>query len=67
MKAIQLEQSLIDRGLPLRFNISIKIVSLRFKQNNLDVLIARADNAVYLDKNAGRNQVKVAVSCLCYW
>jgi diguanylate cyclase (GGDEF)-like protein len=48
-------------GLPLQFTVSIGVTSLAAKEDNLDVLLNRADKALYAAKEAGRNKVSVAV------
>ncbi len=47
-------------GLPLQFTVSIGVASLVSKEDNLDVLLNRADKALYAAKDAGRNRVSVA-------
>ncbi len=47
-------------GLPLHFTVSIGLVSLASKDDNMDVLFNLADKALYEAKNSGRNRVCVA-------
>lgn len=49
----------ISEGLPLSFNVSIGVTSLFSQEENLDVLLARADKALYLAKESGRNKIHV--------
>jgi len=44
-------------GLPLLFTVSIGVTSLATKEDNIDVLLNRADKALYEAKKAGRNRV----------
>jgi diguanylate cyclase (GGDEF)-like protein/PAS domain S-box-containing protein len=46
--------------LPLSFTVSIGLTTLSSKEDVLDVLLSRADNALYEAKAAGRNRVCVA-------
>jgi diguanylate cyclase (GGDEF)-like protein len=48
-------------GLPLQFTVSIGVTSLAAKEDNLDVLLNRADKAMYEAKETGRNKVSVAM------
>ncbi len=47
--------------LPLRFTVSIGLTILSSKEDTLDNLLSRADNALYEAKNSGRNRVCVAL------
>ena len=47
-------------GLPVKFSISIGVSSLLSVDDNIDVLLNRADRALYAAKNGGRNTVCVA-------
>lgn len=49
-------------GLPLKFTVSIGVVSLVSRTDNIDVLLDMADQALYEAKNSGRN--KVCVFCM---
>lgn len=49
-----------EAGLPLRFTISIGVVTMKQKHINLDILLNQADQALYKAKTAGRNKVCVA-------
>lgn len=44
-------------GLPLRITISIGVAAVMSKDDNIDVLINKADKALYEAKNTGRNRV----------
>jgi diguanylate cyclase (GGDEF)-like protein len=46
-------------GLPINFSVSIGVTSIFDRNENIDVLLDRADKALYIAKNAGRNQVHV--------
>lgn len=48
-------------GLPVQFSVSIGVASLVSKDDNMDVLLNRADQALYEAKETGRNKVCVAV------
>jgi diguanylate cyclase (GGDEF)-like protein/PAS domain S-box-containing protein len=50
----------LEGGLPLHFTVSIGVTSLVSKDDNLDVLLNRADKALYEAKEKGRNRVCVA-------
>jgi len=56
-KAISSTSVPLEAGLPLQFTVSIGIASLASKDDNIDVLLNRADKALYQAKNAGRNNV----------
>jgi diguanylate cyclase (GGDEF)-like protein/PAS domain S-box-containing protein len=47
-------------SLPLRITVSIGVAVLATREDNLDMLLERADQALYLAKEAGRNRVCVA-------
>ena len=47
----------IEQGLPVSFTISIGVASLSPSNENLDVLLSLADQALYLAKESGRNRV----------
>lgn len=51
----------LDEGLPLRLTVSIGITALISKEENLDVLLCRADKALYEAKESGRNRVCIAM------
>ncbi|WP_051901392.1 diguanylate cyclase [Methylotenera sp. L2L1] len=44
-------------GLPIHITISIGVSSVMSKEDNIDVLISKADKALYEAKNRGRNRV----------
>ena len=44
-------------GLPLTMTISIGVSSMTSKDDNIDVLISKADKALYEAKKTGRNKV----------
>ena len=46
-----------ENGLPLQFTVSIGVSSLTSKDDNFDVLLDLADNALYDAKRSGRNKV----------
>lgn len=50
----------LESGLPLHFTISIGVASLATKEDNMDVLLNLADNALYEAKETGRNKVCLA-------
>ena len=50
----------LEGGLPLQFTVSIGVTSLISKDDNLDVLLNRADKALYKAKESGRNRVCIA-------
>ncbi len=52
--------SLDNNKLPLNFTVSIGLTMLASKEDTLDVLLSRADNALYEAKNSGRNNVCVS-------
>lgn len=49
-----------ENGLPLQFTVSIGVSSLTSKDDNLDILLNLADNALYEAKKSGRDKVCVA-------
>lgn len=46
----------LEKGLPLRFSVSIGVATLR-EPCNLDTLLGSSDTALYTAKNSGRNRV----------
>ena len=54
------EIALPTSGLMLKMTISIGISTLASKEDNLDMLISRADKALYEAKHAGRNRVSIS-------
>lgn len=50
----------LKEGPPLHFSVSIGVASLTTKNDNLDVLLNLADNALYEAKKSGRNKVCIA-------
>ena len=50
----------MSNGSPIRFNVSIGVASLSEQEHSVDVLIARADKALYQSKDAGRNRIQIA-------
>ena len=50
----------LEGGLPLTFTVSIGVTSLSSREDNLDVLLNRADKALYQAKEQGRNRVCIA-------
>lgn len=59
-KAIADSRVPLERGLPLKFTVSIGVASLASRDDNLDVLLNKADTALYEAKNSGRNKVCTA-------
>lgn len=51
----------LEGGLPLHFTISIGVASLISRDDNIDVLLNLADNALYKAKESGRNKVCLAM------
>lgn len=47
----------IENGLPINFSVSIGVTSISDRNENIDVLLDRADKALYMAKSGGRNQV----------
>ncbi|MDD2834112.1 MAG: diguanylate cyclase [Methylotenera sp.] len=47
-------------GLPVKFTVSIGVASVASQDDNMDVLLNRADDALYQAKESGRNKVCVA-------
>lgn len=47
----------LERGLPLRFTLSIGVTTLVDRGTNLDTLLGQADSALYEAKRTGRNRV----------
>jgi diguanylate cyclase (GGDEF)-like protein/PAS domain S-box-containing protein len=52
----------IEHGLPLHFTISIGIATVNNSDVNIDILLHRADKALYEAKRGGRNRTCEAVS-----
>ena len=50
----------LESGLPIQFTVSIGVASLASDDDNLDVLLSRADRALYEAKQSGRNRVCAA-------
>ena len=50
----------LAHGLPLHFSVSIGVSTRQSPEDNLDMLLSRADSALYAAKSAGRNRVAVA-------
>lgn len=48
-----------DFGMPVRFTVSIGVASLMPDDISLDMVLQRADKALYLAKSSGRNRVEV--------
>ena len=44
-------------GLPVRFSVSIGVAAMQSVDDNIDVLLNRADAALYEAKGSGRNRV----------
>lgn len=53
----------LAHGMPLRFTVSIGVVTQLDMQINLDTLLGFADNALYDAKHRGRNQVCAHSGC----
>jgi len=58
--AVANERILVDSGLTFQFHISIGVSSLTAADLKLESILSRADKALYVAKNTGRNQVCVA-------
>ncbi|MEI7843060.1 MAG: diguanylate cyclase [Gallionellaceae bacterium] len=50
----------LESGMPLQFTVSIGVATIISNDENIDVLLNRADKALYEAKNSGRNKVCVA-------
>lgn len=50
----------MEHGMPIRISISVGLASLSAADVNLDVLLNRADQALYKAKNSGRNRICIA-------
>lgn len=67
--AERLRQAIADtmiplaHGMPLRFTVSIGVVTQLDMQINLDTLLGFADKALYDAKHRGRNQVCIHLEC----
>lgn len=59
-KAIANAKVPLEGGLPLHFTISIGVASLTSRDDNMDVLLNLADEALYEAKEGGRNKVCLA-------
>lgn len=51
----------MQNGLPIQCTVSIGVSSLLSKDDNLDVMLSRADQALYEAKKTGRNKVCIAM------
>ncbi|MGB4498598.1 MAG: diguanylate cyclase [Methylococcaceae bacterium] len=60
-EAIEHTKIPLENGLPLHFTVSIGAASLSSKEDNVDVLLNLADQALYKAKETGRN--KVCLNC----
>lgn len=49
----------LEHGIPLQFTISVGVTTLEGAEANIDTLLGQADQAMYLAKHSGRNQVCV--------
>ena len=49
----------LAQGLPLHFSVSIGVSTRLSPEDNLDMLLSRADDALYAAKTAGRDRVAV--------
>jgi diguanylate cyclase (GGDEF)-like protein/PAS domain S-box-containing protein len=49
----------IERGLPVHFTVSLGITSFAESDTNIDMLLSRADKALYEAKHKGRNRVVI--------
>lgn len=47
----------LEGGLPVQFHVSIGVSSMARSEDNIDMLLNRADTALYEAKNTGRNRV----------
>ncbi|MBI4968679.1 MAG: diguanylate cyclase [Rhodospirillales bacterium] len=50
----------LDQGLPIDFTASIGVATAKGPDGNIDMLLSKADKALYEAKNQGRNRVTVA-------
>lgn len=48
---------ILETGLPLRFTVSIGVVTLKERESDLDMLLSLADSMLYQAKESGRNRV----------
>ncbi len=56
---IENSETPLENGLPIHFTVSIGVASLGSRDENLDVLLNKADTALYEAKKTGRNKVCV--------
>lgn len=61
-EAITKTEVTISAGLPIRFTVSIGVITLDDKNINIDMLLNQADKALYEAKETGRNKVCVGRS-----
>jgi len=54
------EEIVLEGGMPLRVTISVGVTTMQQKSVNIDMLLSVADEALYLAKHGGRNQVATA-------
>jgi diguanylate cyclase (GGDEF)-like protein len=47
----------LEAGLPVRFTVSIGVAAMLSRDDNIDLLLSAADQALYQAKNSGRNKV----------
>ena len=57
--AINAMEIMMEKGLPLKCTVSIGVTALQSGQGNIDTLLHQADEALYIAKHAGRDQVRV--------
>jgi len=58
-RAVETTEIPLKRGLPIKITVSIGVTAASKSQENIDTLLARADQALYDAKHQGRNQVAV--------
>ena len=58
-RAVETTEIPLKQGLPIKITVSIGVTAASKSQENIDTLLARADQALYDAKHQGRNQVAV--------
>jgi len=57
---IEQQGVLLSSGILLHYTVSIGVTALAGKEDSVERLLKRADDALYLAKNGGRNTVRSA-------